>query len=752
MSGVVQKTADATTPASSPFAEEMARARAWSAIKAQADPMKVREALEVLPADARLKLADEIAEGLQRRASKTGDYAEIERVMPYLPGQGPQERQVLEAGAAVAGSPTRDTSVPADSFDRAAAFVRAENRATTKSLQDGLGLSFNEASKMMERLEREGVVSAADGINPRRILPVAARAEVPEAPAVAPVPERAAARPIAPERGDIPAISGPDEGRAVARVIAEAKLPDADPERIRATLAPFDDDARARIQDRAVWALDRRAEVTGDRASVEVLAVALGERTTPILREVATVPVPTPAEPKPNGAPLTPDAQTVYQAVSTLLKTHHVIAAEELKPQVQAMLAAREAADGPVQLTPDIRIAAGKPPVHTLDEMREVFAAIRERAAVPSDRMAPATAAEVRESLQQQITGARSMVDLMKLYGQDETQRAIKSLDAHPDQQRLLTDAMEATGKRMLAEDRVKLGLDRPAVQPRAMEAETGPEAPVVTITPRKDNGAPTAPGALERTAERGPERAADPLAAAYDVREKGNERHYHRRDDGKLAIRATEMHLHGVLRDAATIGAMLDLAASRGWNDVQIKGDRDTARTAWIEASARGLRAEGYTPTRDDRHAADQRRAERRDMGLDTPAVPGERRRGPDAPAERTRASDDAGDTPRREVRSGRGAERQDRDAWTTAIGGFDALTPRQQAHAERSYTNWSAANPELAEKHGLRDYVGYVQDRQAERREAREDRRPERERDRDDERQPPAHKVHLPSRSLGL
>ncbi len=638
----------------------------------------------------------------------------------------------------------RDMSdASADSFDRAAAFVRAENRATTKSLQDGLGLTFNEASKLMERLEREGVVSAADGINPRRILPVVARPDAPESPAVG--------------RGDIPPVHGRDEGLAVARVIAEAKLPDADPERIRATLAPFDDAARARISDRATWALDRRAEVTGDRASSEVLALALARPSIPDAPKPDTSPAPASladaarTRAGPADAPLSVDAQTIYQAVSKLLQTYHVIAAEDLKPQVQAMLAAREAADGPVQLTPDIRLAAGKPPVHTLDEMRQVFAAVRERAAVPSDRMSPETAAEVRESLQQQIAGARSMVDLMKLYGQDETQRAIKSLDAHPEQQRLLTDAMEVTGKRLLAEDRAKLGLDEPAARRRDRGvldvpdagSKTVPDVSDITISRRGDNGAPAGP-------ERPPERAADPLARDYDIREKGDERHYHRRDDGTLAIRATDTHIHGVRRDAATIGAMLDLAAARGWNDVQIRGDRETARTAWIEATARGLRAEGYTPTRDDRHAVEQRRVERREMGLEAPERLDRAGRGPDRP-ERGAANDAAATAAERQAAPARSAreERQDRNAWTTTTGGFDALTPRQQQHAERSYTNWSAANPELAEKHGLRDYVGYVQDKQAERRAARDDRG----RDRDDERHvPPAHKVHLPSRSMGL
>lgn len=522
----------------------------------------------------------------------------------------------------------------------------------------------------------------------------------------------------------------------------------------------------------AAWVAARGQE------SVQTPSPTPGERrseTTPVTSEPGDVP-PVRGRDEGRAGPLSPDAQTIYQAVSKLLETHHVIAAEDLKPHVSAMLAAREATDGRIELTPDIRIAAGKPPVHTLDEMREVFAAVRERAAVPSDRLAPEAAAEVRQSLQDQIAGSRSMADLMKFYGQDDTQRAMKSLEAHPEQSRLLTDAMETAGKRFLAEDRVKLGLDEPAaarrsftsptfdapdgtpVRPGARGIAADPEAPAAaafTIFRRGDNGAPATP-----------ERAVEPanIARDYEVREKGDERHYHRRDDGKLAIRATETHIHGVRRDAATIGTMLDIAASRGWNDVQVRGDRDVARQVWIEASVRGMRAEGYQPTRDDRHAVEQRQVERREQGLDAPTAPpasGERARATDAPQRRQdRAEAGAGDGEFGGGMAPRGAaaaraERQDRNAWTTGTGGFDGLNGRQQQHAEQAYEKWAAMNPDRT--FDLRGYVSHVQEKQAERREAREERGRDRtpERDRGDERQPhmPApRKIELPGRSMGF
>lgn len=683
------------TTRSSVLAEEKVVARVWKAINDKADPAVIREHLDTLPAVDRSRVADDVAQGLRARASRTGDYGEMERVLPYIPGQGPREHREIEVQARAVPD-LGGVSTPPVAEDHVRLF-----RGTGSNLGEpasGQGVFFTtDAAKAA----RYGVVSYVDVPNTRESM----------------------ARFAAGHGGGDEFVT---EDRAV---ISGLRVYVPGGERLLASPSVVP---------------------PADARSVRVAGADVGAGTG--------------AEPQASGDPrLGPDAQTIYQAVNRLLQTHHVIAAEDLKPHVSAMLAAREATDGRIELTPDIRIAAGKPPVHTLDEMREVFAAVRERAAVPSDRMAPETAAEIRESLQQQIAGSRSMRDLMVLYGQDDVQRAIKSLDAHPEQSRMLADAMEATGKRLLAEDRVKLGLDEPAERRRARGVQDAPaggpgtvaDTPGITISRRGDNGAPSTP-------ERAPERAADPLAREYDVREKADERHYHRRDTGALAIRATETHIHGVQRDAPTIGAMLDLAAARGWNDVQIKGDRETARTAWIEATARGLRAEGYQPTRDDRHAVEQRRLERREQGLDSPAAPhapGERSRAADAP-ERRQSRAESGNT---DGESGGGmaprgaaaarAERQDRNAWTTGTGGFGALSERQQQHAEQAYEKWAAMNPDRT--FDLRGYVGHVQEKQAERREAREERGRERtpERDRDDERQMPApRKIELPGRSMGF
>lgn len=55
--------------------------------------------------------------------------------------------------------------------------------------------------------------------------------------------------------------------------------------------------------------------------------------------------------------------------------------------------------------------------------------------------------------------------------------------------------------------------------------------------------------------------------------------------------------------------------------------------------------------------------------------------------------------------------------EPWMVQSGGFDALSPEHQASAQRSYARWAEDNPELGQRYGLESYVGYVQERQAER-----------------------------------
>ena len=49
----------------------------------------------------------------------------------------------------------------------------------------------------------------------------------------------------------------------------------------------------------------------------------------------------------------------------------------------------------------------------------------------------------------------------------------------------------------------------------------------------------------------------------------------------------------------------------------------------------------------------------------------------------------------------------------WMSQSGGLAGLSDEHRESAERSYRSWSEANPAAADRHGLADYVGYVQDK---------------------------------------
>lgn len=54
-------------------------------------------------------------------------------------------------------------------------------------------------------------------------------------------------------------------------------------------------------------------------------------------------------------------------------------------------------------------------------------------------------------------------------------------------------------------------------------------------------------------------------------------------------------------LSNAQVAGSMVDIAESRGWTEIQLKGTQDFRREAWLEAASRGLEVRGYKPREED-------------------------------------------------------------------------------------------------------------------------------------------------------
>lgn len=467
------------------------------------------------------------------------------------------------------------------------------------------------------------------------------------------------------------------ETQLVGQVVKIARSTKADPDAIRTALEHLDPADQIKIGDRVADILQRQAQRTG---SFETL-----ERALPFLPGQSAQERQMLEGAAQQQQVLGIDASIVYQALSKVLEDRQPAGADvpDLKGYAAQALKDRERLDGPVLLAPEIHIIAGKPPLHDLDQMKGMVRQVQDRTPGSEDRITVEQAQEVRQSLEGQFAGARTLRDLNTLRWQEDVERSMAAVAKHPEQGRLLAASLEAAEVRLMDDKLKSLASRQPVPE------QDGATIPAFEISRRSEVPSPSNPQ--------------DPpgIANRYEVRAVRGEREYYQRDDGQLAMRANDQRIQGVLRDGRTIGAMLDIAASRGWSDVQISGDLEVARHTWIEATARGMRAEGYAPNREDRHLAEQRRIDRL-QGIETPR-----------PAQALPAAD----MPQRSA--GRGRQSSAADGWTTQTDGYEGLSPKAKANAERSYETWAKANPELGQKHGLHSYVSYVQEKQAEERE---------------------------------
>ncbi len=92
---------------------------------------------------------------------------------------------------------------------------------------------------------------------------------------------------------------------------------------------------------------------------------------------------------------------------------------------------------------------------------------------------------------------------------------------------------------------------------------------------------------------------------------EKGSTRRYYADYQQKQEVmRADTKRISTKLDDKQTVSAVLDLAQSRGWDTVRVKGTADFQREAWVQAQVRGMKAEGYRPSATDQQEAARRKA----------------------------------------------------------------------------------------------------------------------------------------------
>lgn len=91
-------------------------------------------------------------------------------------------------------------------------------------------------------------------------------------------------------------------------------------------------------------------------------------------------------------------------------------------------------------------------------------------------------------------------------------------------------------------------------------------------------------------------------LDSRFSITEKGNKTVYaYSNDPDKVAFTEKDDRLIANDNNPALIKSMLEVAESKGWETVTVKGEKEFKREAWLEAKARGLDVNGYTPTAQD-------------------------------------------------------------------------------------------------------------------------------------------------------
>ncbi|MDB5415622.1 MAG: translocase FtsK, partial [Rubritepida sp.] len=103
--------------------------------------------------------------------------SEVERITDWLREQGEPDyveevTEVDEDGDAALGLSGIAAASDADKslFDQAVAVVAREGKASTSFIQRHLNIGYNRAAKLIEQMEKEGIVSAANHVGKREIL------------------------------------------------------------------------------------------------------------------------------------------------------------------------------------------------------------------------------------------------------------------------------------------------------------------------------------------------------------------------------------------------------------------------------------------------------------------------------------------------------------------------------------------------------------------------------------------------------
>ena len=97
--------------------------------------------------------------------------AEVERIVKYLKTQGtPAYLHEVTAEPEASGPNLSAAGADDPLYDQAVALVCRERKASTSFVQRHLQIGYNRAARIIERMEAEGVVSAANHVGKREVL------------------------------------------------------------------------------------------------------------------------------------------------------------------------------------------------------------------------------------------------------------------------------------------------------------------------------------------------------------------------------------------------------------------------------------------------------------------------------------------------------------------------------------------------------------------------------------------------------
>nr|MDJ0804467.1 DNA translocase FtsK [Desulfobacterales bacterium] len=95
---------------------------------------------------------------------------ELNRITEFLKAQAqPEYNQAVTEASPTEAGPDEETEYD-ERYDDAVALVTQQGQASISMVQRHLRIGYNRAARIIETMEREGIIGPADGAKPREVL------------------------------------------------------------------------------------------------------------------------------------------------------------------------------------------------------------------------------------------------------------------------------------------------------------------------------------------------------------------------------------------------------------------------------------------------------------------------------------------------------------------------------------------------------------------------------------------------------